>query len=483
MVFSTLNNSFVGSFFGSIKNATNTLMGGGNTDDNHLPNDPNHELIGDGDGEQTTIAFRPMTESLSPTTIAPARFAFPTCDVCLHEQNAIVPTNYYCGDCELALCREHVRKHYLDGKNHKIFDPRSNYIVNMNDIDDSDDDDDIEIVTVESLPVSTANDDDFEHHQIFQVSDSVLDVNNLTEEEEEIINMNNQDFIYWTRLLKTYPHFSTNIIHTPLIIRKLYMNGALGGSLLIDNRTQHPINVILSQVGPLYQLLIPPNRMGIFEGVGRVHFTVEVGKLHTSKHKQLTTWDKALPIIGTVCGSVAVGVGIASGVLTGVGLIGGGAALVVGGGLSTATIASAPAIASVASVVNKKNGNKSEDKEKETLNTTSNYNISENETIPADNLRETIDGADSFEIIEHQDIIEETPEPTETKEQAQTTSKIGEVSKWIKKLVPGKATFPHSSVRGVFCDGHSIIIVSINDEDVRNQNDEAGYFDLELKTF
>src|SRR3989338_3023925 len=209
-----------------------------------------------------------------------AKHSFPSCDVCLHESCKVEPTNYYCKECELALCKEHIKKHMLDEKtdSHKIYDPRTGNLINnqITNIGDDESDDDVEIIDVNSIPISVLEkkEDDFEHHQIFLATDSTLDVNNLTEEEEEIISLGSQDFIYRTRLLKTYPHFSTNIIHTPLIIRKLYTNGTLNGSLMIDNRTQHPIIVILSQVGPLHQMLIPPHRLGIFEGLGRVHFTV-----------------------------------------------------------------------------------------------------------------------------------------------------------------------------------------------------------------
>ncbi|KAG2373962.1 hypothetical protein C9374_011627 [Naegleria lovaniensis] len=402
--------------------------------------------------------FVPMTEMVSSTeqqmqdsdrTKTLANIGQP-CDVCLIENTQIVFSSHCCQNCQLALCEHHLNKHRNDSKT------KNHVIVNGPLLHEKNLDYEIEIVSTRQIhersPMNHNNvnksqqEDAFEHHQLIFSSDSNnLDINNLTDEEEDLLALNQQDFIYWTNLLKKYPHFC-NLIHTPLIVRKLYHNGTLTGSLLIDNKTSHTINVILSQVGPLHQLIIPPGRLGIFEGIGRVHFTIEVGPFDISRDKIISNWDKALPIVGSVCAGVAAGVGLAAGALAGVGLIGIGAAAAFGGVSTGVTIATAPIVAGVAKTTTEK---KQQQQESSLPHNDENYTNNQFSQSPS--------------------FSDDVSSSTSSSSSSSTSSKDPESSKfkhWMKKIVPGMNwTYPNCFKRGIFADGHSLIVIKQDQEE------------------
>ncbi|KAG2382581.1 hypothetical protein C9374_005161 [Naegleria lovaniensis] len=95
-------------------------------------------------------------------------------------------------------------------------------------------------------------------------------------------------------------------------------------SITIHNNTQYYIHVVLSQVGPLYDAVIPPGQEYTFQ-TGRVYFTISATKYdHEEQCNRISTADIALPIVGlsTLVGVVAtslagLGVGIYVGISTG----------------------------------------------------------------------------------------------------------------------------------------------------------------------
>ncbi|KAF0971831.1 hypothetical protein FDP41_010054 [Naegleria fowleri] len=451
----------VNNFFATLGQASSNLLSNtplvgmsssNNSTTNHSNGEPMINTSNSPSTEKVSMEFVPMTTEMTSSSAEEEELQYSDlnsrkkavniqspCDMCLYENNQVVLASHCCKECQLVMCENHLNKHRNDAttKNHVITE---NQFLEENEI---------EILSSKKIN----KEDTFEHHQLFISSDSNnLDVNNLTDEEEELLAFNQQDFIYWTNLLKKYPHFC-NLIHTPLIVRKLYHNGTLNGSLLIDNKTSHTINVILSQVGPLHQLIIPPGRLGIFEGIGRVHFTIEVGPFDISRDNLISNWDKALPIVGSVCAGVAAGLGLAAGALAGIGLVGMGAAAAFGG---VSTVATAPIVAGVAKTSTEKK--ELEHHHQENSELMSNHSSPQNHAVVDDDCISTASGSS---------VTSSDPERSKFKH-------------WMKKVVPGMNwTYPNCFKRGIFADGHTLVV--IKEEELKSSQDNDSIFEIEEK--